>query len=104
MSSKWSNLPVQMPGGTLMPHMSARLRTEMIDALFVGAGGYEKALAWVEKSDDNYGEFLKIWAKGAVRSSNVEVGVSEGVEALLDKLDQAARAENAKVINGEVVG
>lgn len=78
-----------------MPHMSARLRTETIDALFVASGGFERAQAWIEKNDANYAEFFKIWAKGAVRSSNVEVGVSEGVEALLDKLDQSERAAAA---------
>lgn len=93
MSDKWSHLPVALPGGSLLPHMSARLRTETIDALFVGTGGFNRALAWIEKSDDNYGEFFKIWAKGAVRSSNVEVGVSEGVEKLLDQLDERERAK-----------
>lgn len=77
--------------------MSARLRTEIIDAVFHGAGGPERLLAWVEASDDNYSKFLDIWARGAVRSSNVEISASEGVEALLEKLD---RAENAKLIDG----
>lgn len=77
--------------------MSARLRTETIDAVFQGAGGPEKLLAWVEANDENYAKFVEIWARGAVRSSNVEVTASEGVEALLEKLD---RAENAKLIEG----
>lgn len=76
-----------------MPHMSARMRTETIDALFEASGGFERAQAWIEASPDNYTEFFKIWAKGAVRSSNVEVGVSDSVENLLDKLDQADRAQ-----------
>ena len=89
-----------MPSGALLPHMSARLRTETIDALFVGAGGFERALAWIEKNDSNYAEFFKLWAKGAVRATNVELGVSEGVEALLEKLDEQDRASRATVING----
>jgi hypothetical protein len=99
MTVKWNNLPVALPGGSLLPHMSARLRTETIDALFVGAGGFEKALAWIEANDDNYAEFFKIWAKGAARSTNVEVGISDGVESLLEKLDAA---ERAKTIDGTV--
>lgn len=86
-----------MPGGSLLPHMSARMRTETIDAVFHNVGGAERLTAWVEQSDDHYGKFLEIWARGAVRSSNVEVSASEGVEALLDKLD---RADNAKLIEG----
>lgn len=95
--SKFAQFPVAMPSGDLMPHMSARLRTATIDALFVASGGFEKAQAWIEKNDENYADFFKIWAKGASRSTNVEVGVSEGVEALLEKLDAGARAP---VING----
>lgn len=93
----WSHLPAAVPGGGLLPHMSARLRTEIIEAVFQGAGGPERLLAWVEKDDNNYSRFIEIWARGAVRSSNVEISASEGVEALLEKLD---RAENAKLIDG----
>lgn len=97
MSVKWSHLPTSLPDGSLLPHVSAKLRTQTIDAVFEGVGGAERLRGWVEASDENYGTFLQIWARGAVRSSNVEVGVSEGVEALLDKLD---RADNAKMIDG----
>jgi hypothetical protein len=56
--------------------------------------------AFFAKSDENYLEFVKLWGKGTARSTNVEVSASEGVEALLEKLD---RAENASIINGEAV-
>lgn len=98
MSVKWSHLPTALPGGGLLPHMSARLRTEIIDAVFEGVGGAEKMRAWVEASDANYAEFIKLWARGAVRSSNVELTASEGLENMLEKLD---RAENAKLIDGD---
>lgn len=78
--------------------MSARLRTETIDALFVASGGFERALDWINKSDENYAEFFKMWARGAVRSTNVELGVDDSVEALLARLDAG---EHARVINGE---
>ncbi len=98
MAKGWSTLPISMPGGGLMPHLSARMRTEMVDALFVGAGGFDRALTWINASDDNYGEFLKIWARGAVRSTNVELSADDSVEALLAKLDAG---EHAKIINGD---
>lgn len=97
MSVKWSHLPIAMPGGGLLPHMSARLRTEIIDAVFEGVGGPEKLRAWVEASDENYGKFIEMWARGAVKSTNVELTASEGIENLLEKLD---RADNAKLIEG----
>lgn len=87
-----------MPDGSLLPHMSAKLRTQTIDAVFQGAGGAERLLAWVEASDENYAKFFEVWARGAVRSTNVELSASEGVESLLEKLD---RAENAKLIDGQ---
>ena len=93
----WGNLPATLPGGDLLPHMSAKQRRRTIDALYQGAGGDERALAWINKSDDNYGEFFKIWAKGEAKATSVEVGMSEGVEDLLDRLD---RAESAQLING----
>lgn len=77
--------------------MSARMRTEIIDAVFDGVGGAERMRAWVEASDENYAEFIKLWARGAVRSTNVELTASEGIENLLEKLD---RADSAKLIDG----
>lgn len=82
-----------MPDGQLMPHMSARYRTAMIDAVFEGAGGFERLLAWVEKSNDNYGEFFKIWAKGAIRSPAVD-----SAEVILENLHAS---DQAKLINPE---
>lgn len=80
-----------------MPHLSARLRTEMVDALFIGSGGFERAQAWINKNDDNYGDFFKIWAKGAIRATSTELTADDSVEALLAKLDAG---EHARVING----
>ena len=91
----WDNLPTIMPGGDLMPHMSARLRTQVIDALFIGVGGYERAKSWIETSDDNYREFFRIYAKGAARPVNIELQAADSVEALLLKLDEAEKADRA---------
>lgn len=93
--SHWKHLPTALPNGDLMPHMSARMRTNMIDALFVAAGGFDRALAWIEKDDDKFGDFfIKVWARGAARTNNVEMALTGGgIESLLDKLDAAERAE-----------
>ena len=97
----WSHLPVAMPNGSLVPHLSARMRTEMMDAVFFGVGGFERLKSWVETSDDNYGTFFKAWSQGQAKATQVEHTASEGVEALLAKLDERERIEGAKIINGE---
>ena len=93
-------LPSSAPGGDMMPYMSARRRTATIDALFEASGGFERAKAWIESSNDAYSEFFKIWAKGAVRTSGVEHTASESLEDMLAKLDAGA---HAKVVEGEVI-
>lgn len=90
--AKPSQLPVALPGGDILPHMSARMRTRTIDALFEATGGFDRAVAWIESSDEAYGEFFtKVWAKGAAKVSNTEITASESVEDLLAKLDAAER-------------
>ena len=69
----------------------------MVDALFIGSGGFDRALAWINESSENYGDFFKIYAKGAIRASSMELVADDSVEAMLAKLDAG---EHAKVING----
>lgn len=96
----WTKLPTSAPGGDLLPHMSARMRTSVVDSLFEGLGGYDRMKAFFAKNDENYLEFVKLWGKGVAKSTNVEVTASEGIENLLDRLE---RAENAQTINGDAV-
>ncbi len=98
MSNLW-RLPHSTPGADMMPFMSGRARAATMDALFYHVGGFERAAAWIEKDDANYGEFFKLWAKGATRPTAVEAHASaEGVEDLLARLDAG---EHAKVVEGE---
>jgi hypothetical protein len=96
--SKWDQFPMTVPGGGLMPHVSARLRQETVDAVFQAAGGFDRLLAFTEANEDNYKFFLQhLWGKGLPRVTNAEVSVdADGVEALLARLDAG---ENAKVIS-----
>jgi len=91
-----------VPGGGLLPHVSARLRQETVDAVFMAAGGFDKLLAFTERSEDNYKFFLQhLWGKGLPRVTNAEVSVdADGVEALLAKLDAG---EHARVISPDAV-
>lgn len=91
--------PLTLPGGEMMPYLSARRRTEVIDLIFEWTGGPERLRDWVNKNDDNYKEYItKMWAKGAARAVSHDLGgAGEGIEAALKRLDAA---ENAKVING----
>lgn len=68
--------------------MSARARTQTVDALFEGCGGYDRALQWIKADDENYGKFfVHIWAKGVERSVHMEHGMDDGMEAALARLD-----------------
>ena len=91
-------MPAALPNGSLLPHVSARLRQDTVDAVFIAAGGGERLLAFTEANEENYKFFLeKLWSKGLPRNSNADVSVSaDGVEALLAKLDAG---ENARVVS-----
>ena len=92
----WSKLPIAQPDGSLLPYISARMRTAEIDALYINAGGHERALAWINASDENYGEFfIKVYARGTAKVSSVEVGVSGNVEDMRATLDSG---EHARVV------
>ena len=93
-------LPQSMPGGDMMPFMSGRYRTATMDALFHGVGGFERARAWIEASDENYAEFFKLWAKGAIRPTAIEHQGAQSLEDMIAKLDAG---EHAKVVEGEVI-
>lgn len=72
-----------------MPHVSARLRTQTMDALYTALGGFEAHLAHIEKSQENRAEFYKQWAKGAAKPHSVEHSVNpDSVENLLARLDE----------------
>lgn len=93
-----SKFPMVAPGGQLLAGLSARRRAEQFDALYEASGGFERALAWIEKSDDNYEKFfLGPYAKGAQRAVNVEHSAGASMEDLLEKMDRAA---NAQTIEG----
>src|ERR1700687_2870159 len=90
-------LPTSLPGGMMLPHMSARRRHEVCDVVFEMLGGTERLHHEANRDRDAYWEFMKLWSKGLPRAVATEHSVGEGVEALLDKLDAA---ENAKTIDG----
>ena len=95
--SKTAQLPCSLPGGEMLPHMSARRRHEICDVVFEMIGGVPRLAAEAEKSSESYWEFMKLWSKGLPKVASTEHSVTEGVESLLDKLDAA---ERAKTIEG----
>lgn len=89
-----------LPGGALMPHMSARRRHEICDTVFEMLGGAERLHHESNRNSDSYWEFMKLWQRGLPRAVATEHSVNnESVEDLLKKLDQH---ETSKVINGSV--
>jgi hypothetical protein len=96
-------LPALLPqsvGGELLPFLSAKRRTEIIDRVFEATGGETAMAEWVEKSDDNRGKFYGWFVKGAFRGSAPAPVEDRGtkVEELLARLDAG---EGAKVINND---
>jgi hypothetical protein len=100
---KW-NLPLAVPGGEMLPHMSARRRTEIIDQVFDSVGGPERLAAWAGKNDENYGDFItKIWGKGAARVTSAEIGISPGVEGLIKQLEKRDRERESQIVDSTCV-
>lgn len=85
-------LPIALPGGHLMPHMSARRRSEVVDMVFEQIGGVERMVAWAEKPDNTGDFYTKVWAKGLPKNISTEHNLGGGVEELLDQLDRAEKA------------
>lgn len=94
-------LPSSGPGGMLLPHMSARRRHEVVDTVHEMIGGTERMVAWAEKHPTEF--YTQIWAKGLPKAVATEHSVSEGVEALWEKLDAQERANKALDITPRVV-
>lgn len=92
----WTHLPVAMPGGAMMPHMSGRMRMAVVDAVFEMTGGTERLADWANKPE-NYGDFItKVWAKGISRPMSVEHTADDSLEGLLARLDAG---EHSRVVS-----
>lgn len=92
----WNHLPVALPGGAMLPHLSARMRTQTVDTVFQMVGGTDRLAAWAGRPE-NYGDFVtKVWAKGMAKPLSVELTDTDSLEGLLAKLDQG---EHAKVVS-----
>ncbi len=96
-------LPAPLPasvGGELMPFLSAKRRTEIIDRVFEATGGEREMAAWVDRSDDNRAKFYGWFVKGAFRGSAPVPAADNGskIEEMLARLDAG---EGAKVISND---
>ncbi len=87
--------PMALPGGQMMPHLSARRRHEICDTVFEMLGGVERLHHEANRDKESYWDFMKLWQKGLPRAVATEHSTTEDVEKLLEKLD---RAETAKDI------
>lgn len=94
-----SKLPLTLPGGALMPHMSARRRHEIADVVFEMLGGTERLHHESNRDSDAYWQFItKVWGRGLPRAVATEHSVNpESLEELLKKAD---RLESMQVIDG----
>lgn len=103
------NLPLTLPGGQLMPHMSARRRHEICDTVFEMLGGTERLRHEANRNPEAYWDFMtKLWGKGLPRAVATEHSVDkDSVEELLKRLDQGNAAAtingNSRVIDEDNV-
>lgn len=93
-----NKFPLTLPGGQLMPHMSAKRRHEICDTVFEMLGGVERLYHEANRNNESYWEFMKMWQKGLPRAVATEpTANNEQVEEMLKRLDASDRAQ---VING----
>jgi hypothetical protein len=87
-------LPDTDADGQLYQHVG-RYAGRMVLTAFDMIGGVDRLAAWAEKNPGEF--FTKVFPK--VIAKPHEVGVSEGVENLLERLDEADRADRARPID-----
>jgi hypothetical protein len=92
------SLPMITPAGEMLPHLSARRRMEVMDMVFEDIGGVPAMSAWASRDNENRSDFYKMWARGAIRSTNIEVSNAVSPEDIIARLDAG---EHAKVISPE---
>lgn len=97
MSKLWPTVPFAGPAGELVPHLSAKARTQMVDMVFEEIGGFQRFADWARREET---EFYRIYARGAVRSSHVENTSPVTAESLMDEMDR--RMSAARVIDAIV--
>ena len=88
------------PGGEILPFLSARKRTQIIDTVFDEIGGAQALADVANLNDENRKWFYTLWAKGAARPMlPANSAPKDGrIEELLARLDAG---ESATVINGD---
>lgn len=96
---RFDRLPA-VSNGQLVPFMSAKRRTEIIDRVFDATGGETEMAAWVERDDKNRAQFYGWFVKGAFRGAAPVDAGDRGtkVEELLARLDAG---EGATVISND---
>lgn len=96
------HLPIILPGGDMLPHMSARRRHEIMDTAFEMVGGVERLAHEMNKNTEGYWAGMQLWAKGLPRAVATEHSVNtDSVEKFWDKLD--AREKEKKDANAPAV-
>lgn len=89
-------LPDTDADGQLYQHVG-RYAGRMVLTAFDMIGGVDRFAAWAESNPSDF--YTKVFPK--VIAKPHEVGVSDGVESLLERLDSADRSDRAIPIDGE---
>lgn len=89
-------VPAGGPNGELLINAGRYARESVLTA-FEMIGGVDRLADWADKNPGEF--FTKMFPK--VIGREVEHGVSEGVESLLDKLDQKTLDGEFEVVDGD---
>lgn len=80
-------LPAALPGGALLPYMSAQRFNQLAWTTFEAIGGFERL---AHEADKDFKWFMeKVFVKAQPKNLNVDATSSTGIEGLLAKAKQA---------------
>lgn len=90
--TNWGKLPTVASDGSLLPFLSPKQRELQAWAIYQNSGGDARMVAILQTDADKFYDFGKDLHLKRLQKPDTNIGVSDGVEALLEKLDAADRA------------
>lgn len=102
MVGRTAKAPITLPGGEIMPYMSARRRHEIMDVAFQMCGGVERLVHEMNRNTEGYWAGVNLWGKGLPRAVATDHSINtKSVEDLWDKLD--AREADKKAVSAPII-
>lgn len=98
--TNWGKLPTTLSDGSLLPYMSPKDREKQNALVFHASGGFDREVAILKGDNDKFHDvYMNTFVKRLPKPETT-IGLSDGVEAILERMDAADRA---LVINSTAV-